>query len=209
MPSSTGSSSLLQAPRPVGGPRLMPWASLEGFSTADTNTHVELPRVARYQKQRAPSHPPREGHGHMTAFDPSGPEDDGTDRERYDGIDAQRFEQEFGESLSEVLDLGTWSSGPDFPALHERLDREVEEAVRQEDRVARQLPTPLRSWLAAPPRHNVPPLAGIHPVSPEILEKVHRTTLFTGDVEACDGTVLVHDSVALTIIQLGICLVSY
>src|SRR5262245_13664415 len=163
MRSSTGSSSLLQSPRPVGGPRLMPWASLEGFSTADTNTHVELPRVARYQKQRAPSHPPREGHGHMTAFDPSGPEDDGTDRERYDGIDAQRFEQEFGESMGEGLDLGTGCPGPDSPAWRGRLAGEVEEAAGRGARVARATRPPPRSWCSDRTRHNVPPLAGIHP----------------------------------------------
>jgi hypothetical protein len=42
-----------------------------------------------------------------------------------------------------------------------------------------------------------------------MLERVHRGLLFTGAVEACDGTSLVHDSLALTIAQIGVSLVSY
>ena len=41
------------------------------------------------------------------------------------------------------------------------------------------------------------------------LEKIHRGTLFAGHVDACDSTVQVHESLALTIIQIGIALVGY
>jgi hypothetical protein len=145
----------------------------------------------------------------MIAFDPTASDEGSSGQERLDGIDAQQFEREFAEKLDEVLDLKTWSSGPDFPALYERLDREVEEAARQEDRTAQAIRDRIFPWIKDRTRRNAPPLAGHHQLSPEVVEKVHRTTLFTGDVEACDGTVLVHDSVALTIIQLGVCLISY
>jgi hypothetical protein len=145
----------------------------------------------------------------MTAFHPSAPDEDGFGEERLDGINVQRFEREFKEKLEKVLDLRTWSSGPDFPALYEGLEREVEEAARQDDRVARAIRDQVFPWIKDRTRRNVPPLAGHHELSPEVLEKIHRTTLFTGEVEACDGTVLVHESIALTIIQLGVCLVSY
>jgi hypothetical protein len=41
------------------------------------------------------------------------------------------------------------------------------------------------------------------------LERVHRGLLFNGGVEACDGTRVVHDTLPLTITQIGVCLVSY
>src|SRR6266542_1033945 len=51
----------------------------------------------------------------MTTFDPSVSDEDDSGQGRFDGIDAKQFEREFGEPLGEVLDLKTWSSGPDFP----------------------------------------------------------------------------------------------
>ena len=47
------------------------------------------------------------------------------------------------------------------------------------------------------------------PVSLDELERIHRATLFAGRVEACDSAVQVHESLALTIIQIGLALVSY
>jgi hypothetical protein len=123
-------------------------------------------------------------------------------------VDAD-FEREFGESLDEVLDLGTWSSGPDLAALYERLDDEIGDALAQERRVASGVRDQLLDRISDRGRPSAPPLAGVHALTVEQLEKIHRTTLFAGDVEACDGTVLVHETVALTIIQLGICLISY
>ena len=119
------------------------------------------------------------------------------------------FERQFGEPLRRVLDLDTWHPGSDIPALYERLDREIRGAVEQEDRVVTGLRAAVLPKIKNRGRKGAPPLAGVWPVPLETLEKVHRTTLFAGEVEACDGTVLVHDSLALTIIQLGVCLISY
>jgi hypothetical protein len=119
------------------------------------------------------------------------------------------FERQFGEPLRRVLDLNTWHPGSDIPALYERLDREIRSAVEQEDRVVAGLRAAVVPRIKDRSRKGAPPLAGVWNVSLETLEKVHRTTLFAGEVEACDGTVLVHDSLALTIIQLGVCLISY
>src|SRR5581483_11378818 len=44
---------------------------------------------------------------------------------------------------------------------------------------------------------------------PEALRLVHRGLLFNGGVEACDGTVQVHDTLPLTVYQVGVSLVSY
>jgi hypothetical protein len=120
------------------------------------------------------------------------------------------FQREFGESLARVLDLETWHSGTDLDHLYERLqlDSEVGQALQQEDRVASAIRTNLFPELRKG-RVNLPPLAGHHRLEVADLEKVHRGTLFAGHVEACDGTVQVHDSLALTIIQLGVGVVSY
>jgi hypothetical protein len=41
------------------------------------------------------------------------------------------------------------------------------------------------------------------------LEAAHRGVLFNGAIEACDGTMVNHDSLVLTVTQIGLCLVSY
>jgi hypothetical protein len=38
---------------------------------------------------------------------------------------------------------------------------------------------------------------------------VHRKVLFSGELETCDGTTATHDTLLLTVTQIGICLVSY
>ncbi len=42
-----------------------------------------------------------------------------------------------------------------------------------------------------------------------MIERVHRGLLFNGAVEACDGTRLMHDTLPVTIAQIGVSLVSY
>jgi hypothetical protein len=117
------------------------------------------------------------------------------------------FETDFGESLAAVLDIGTWSTGEDLGEMYERISTEVEAAVRQEARVR----NPLRSRLlpqigkaASAPRG-----AGVFRASVDDLVRVHRGLLFTGAVEACDGTRFTHDTLPLTVTQIGVALVAY
>jgi len=41
------------------------------------------------------------------------------------------------------------------------------------------------------------------------IEKAHKGFLFNGGVEACDGISMAHDTLPLTITQIGVCLTSY
>src|SRR5207248_3748085 len=58
-------------------------------------------------------------------------------------------------------------------------------------------------------RPGAPKNAGVHPVNWDLLARIHRGLLFNGGVEACDGTVHVHETLPLTIYQVGVSLVSY
>src|SRR5262249_24460045 len=51
--------------------------------------------------------------------------------------------------------------------------------------------------------------AGYWPVPLEEIQSVHRGLLFNGATDCCDGTMQQYDSLALTIYQIGVCLVSY
>jgi len=141
------------------------------------------------------------------------------DRDRREPDEADRsadaaasgFVETFGEPLERVLDLGTWRGGTDLQGLYERLelDSRIGEAIAQEDQAAAAIRAELLPRLRDRSRPSAPPLAGMWPIKLDELEKIHRGTLFAGHVDACDGTVQVHESLALTIIQIGIALVGY
>lgn len=125
--------------------------------------------------------------------------------------DNSGFAQAFGEPLERVLDLDTWHGGTDLHGLYERLemDTRIGEALVEEDRAALAIRHAILPKLRDRSRPHAPPLAGYWRLDLAELEKVHKGTLFAGHVDACDSTVQVHESLALTIIQIGIALVGY
>jgi hypothetical protein len=115
---------------------------------------------------------------------------------------ARDFRDGFDEELSRVLDVAQWQTGWDVTRESARIDREVKEALDAE--------TVAQRWT----RENLFPRlfatgGGVYRVRRDVIEAVHRGLLFRGGVEACDGTVAVHDTLPLTIYQIGVSLVSY
>ena len=58
-------------------------------------------------------------------------------------------------------------------------------------------------------RPDAPAEAGVYRASVEQLASVHRKVLFPGRLETCDGTVINHETLLLTVTQIGVCLLSY
>jgi hypothetical protein len=121
--------------------------------------------------------------------------------------DADDFRASFGEDLQQALDLNTWHTGWDPAREFARIDHEVREAVAQEDEYQRRTRTDLFPKLFDPA--TAPPGGGVYDADRDVLRLVQRGLLFNGGVEACDGTVHVHDTLPLTIYQVGVSLVSY
>src|SRR5260370_12613344 len=121
-------------------------------------------------------------------------------------VTAAAFRRGFGEALADVLDLATWRPG-DLLREYDRIEREVREAVHDERDVHR------RTRQRIFPLLNHPGLApqggGVFEAKRDLLARIHSGLLFAGAVEACDGTVDVHDTLPLTIYQVGVSLVSY
>jgi hypothetical protein len=117
------------------------------------------------------------------------------------------FKAATGESIERTLDLSTWQAGVDLGALYQRLEAEVGPALEQERRVQnvvrREVFPLLRNAIDAPTE------AGVHQARPADLEEVHRKVLFSGQLDTCDGTSITHDTLLLTVTQIGICLISY
>jgi hypothetical protein len=126
---------------------------------------------------------------------------------RASGATAEAFAASFGEPLERVLDLATWHAGGDMAREYERVADVIERAVRvetaRETRVREQVVKKLRTFGGAPPE------AGYWPVTVEEIRDTHHGLLFNGATDCCDGTVQKFDSLAVTIYQIGACLVSY
>jgi len=122
-------------------------------------------------------------------------------------ITSDEYEEAHGETLARTLDLDTWQRGGDLDQVYARLEREVAEAVTKEGEHQQRVREIIFPLLRTRP--GAPPGAGVYRCSLDRLEDVHRKVLFNGAAEACDGTVVSHDTLPLTITQIGVCLVSY
>jgi hypothetical protein len=122
-------------------------------------------------------------------------------------ITPRDFRESFGEELTRTLDLDTWRAGQDLSQEYSRIEAEVREAVLREDAllqgIRREIFPRLGGFASAPKG------AGVYEAKTGDLEKIHRGLLFNGGVEACDGTVQTHDTLPLTVYQIGVSLVSY
>jgi hypothetical protein len=126
-------------------------------------------------------------------------------------LDGTGFERAFGESLDKVLDLSTWHGGTDLAGLYERieLDARIGAAIATEDQAAATIRESFLPELADRSRPGAPPLSGVWRVDLAELERVHKAMLFAGDVDGCASTVHAHETLAASVIQIGIALVSY
>lgn len=117
------------------------------------------------------------------------------------------FESAFGEPLERTLDLDTWRPAAELANMYERVQREVSDAVRHETDMHRQIRERIFPLLRSRP--GKPKAGGLFRATTEEIETVHSRLLFNGGVEACDGTIAVHDTLPMTISQIGVSLVSY
>ncbi|MBY0528472.1 MAG: hypothetical protein K2R98_34090 [Gemmataceae bacterium] len=117
------------------------------------------------------------------------------------------FHESFGEDLRGVLDVNTWRVGADLSQEYTRIEQEVRSAVEREDvhqqRIRDHVFPKLRIG------DNLPKNVGDHLARRDLIERVYHGLLFNGGVEACDGAVQVHETLPLTIYQIGVSLVSY
>lgn len=122
-------------------------------------------------------------------------------------VSSQTFEDQFGETIQQTLDIDQWRLGENVDQEYERIRREVTEAESTETAMDRKIRERLFPRLAA--AENMPKNAGLHEAALDDIASVHRGLLFNGGVEACDGIIQIHETLPLTIYQMGISLVSY
>jgi len=129
------------------------------------------------------------------------------DEPRATPVAADEYREATGETLERTLDLATWQDTPDFQQIYDRMSAEVAEAVEQEKRARNVVRDVIFPKLGSQP--GAPESAGVYQATPAQIEQKHRGVLLNGKIEACDGTAATHDTLVLTVTQLGVCLTSY
>jgi hypothetical protein len=126
---------------------------------------------------------------------------------RPSGATADAFQASFNESLENVLDLKTWHMGEDQTVEYARIAGYVTQAAATESaqqvRVREHVVEKLHKIKGAPLE------AGYWPVPVDEIRAAHTGLLFNGATDCCDGTVDEHDTLPLTVYQIGVALVSY
>jgi len=119
---------------------------------------------------------------------------------------SDEFAAAYGESLRDVLDVESWHTGEDLGAMYERIASEVAGAVGQERRIHGRIRERVFAHLEA---HPPIPGAGLYRATLDQVRRAHEGLLMTGAVEACDATRHAHETLPLTVVQIGVSLVSY
>ena len=122
-------------------------------------------------------------------------------------VDPHAYASAYGEPIDATLNIDSWHSGGDLEGLYQRLEAEVQSSVQFEDAQRELIRRTVLPRLRTRP--GAPTCAGCYRATRADLERTHQTLLFNGAVEACDGTSVEHDTLPVTITQIGVCLVSY
>jgi hypothetical protein len=123
------------------------------------------------------------------------------------GSPPDEFEEAYGEKFDRLVDLSTWTKGEDLGSAYGRLEAEVAQAVAAETEMTKKVRQVVFDRLRM--LSDLPDKAGRHVAKTSDLHSIHTGLLFNGGVEGCDGTSVTHDTLPLTITQIGVCLVSY
>jgi len=118
-----------------------------------------------------------------------------------------QFDEGLAREFAAALDLSTWTSGERLNELSERLERDVALAARHEGDMGPKIISVLREALRSAPDRSRE--SGVWDLTPELITDACRNVLFNGNVEACDGTRIVVNTLPVTVVQIGICLTSY
>lgn len=116
-------------------------------------------------------------------------------------------QREFEEAIVSSLDLSTWRMEIDLSSVYDRIEYEVLQAVRQEESAIKIIRNEILPQLKI--ERPELPFSGIQKFTVDQIEKAHRGLLFNGGVTAVDATRVTHDTLPITITQIGVCLVSY
>lgn len=121
-------------------------------------------------------------------------------------IPAEEIERALDEPFSHTLDVASWDRDLTQAAL-EKLETQIVEAVEQEHEIVKVVRREIFPHIAGD--EGAPASAGVYQATLDDIDRAQRNVLFNVGVAAVDGTVKTHDTLPLTITQIGVSMVSY
>jgi hypothetical protein len=121
-------------------------------------------------------------------------------------IPTTEIEAALGEPFTDTLDVASWDRGLTNAAL-DKLETQIAEAVRQEHQIVKTVRKEIFPLIAT--GEGAPACAGVYQATLEDIDAAQRGVLFNGGISAVDGAVKTHDTLPLTVTQIGVSLVSY
>lgn len=111
------------------------------------------------------------------------------------------------DDVARLLDPSSWMEAAGLLDTYAAMEREVSAAIRDERRLVREIrqrlfPQIEISGLAGD-------ISGVYRAEPSQVEAVQNGLLINGNVEACHGVGMTHRTLALTFVQIGVCMVRY
>jgi hypothetical protein len=122
-------------------------------------------------------------------------------------VESNEFLAQCGQTIQQALDIRQWHNALDLAAADERLERDLLEGLDQQDNLDKQTRERLFPLIDKQP--NRPKDAGVYQAKAAHLRRAQAASLLNGGVEACDGVSVVHDTLPLTVTQIGVCMMSY
>ncbi len=122
-------------------------------------------------------------------------------------VTAAEIERALGQTVSAALDLGRWDEGGGVEGLLGRLPRAVVTAVREGGRLRAAIRG--RVLRALPEFPDAPPGAGVYRAADHFLASARRHVLLNGAITAAQGACAGHDTLAATLVSVGVCLARY
>jgi hypothetical protein len=122
-------------------------------------------------------------------------------------VESNEFLAQCGQTIEEALNIRQWHNALDLAAADERLERDLLEGLDQQDNLDKQARQRLFPLIDQQP--NRPKDAGVYKANAAQLRRAQAASLLNGGVEACDGVSVVHDTLPLTVTQIGVCMMSY
>lgn len=124
-----------------------------------------------------------------------------------DDEDQTRTFAQLSESIENLLDFETWTDPQDLNEVYTRLAKQIKEESRRDERMAAEIRQRVLPLIRE--RSKAPKGAGLYNISPEQVRWAQSHLLFNGATLAADGTVVAHDTLLMTMAQIGVCTVSY
>ena len=115
----------------------------------------------------------------------------------------------FEDALINSLDMDSWVTGVNLAELYEGINQDIiKSALQNEAKSDKIIRAELFPKIIGSLK-NIDPSIAHHQFSSFMIEQAHLGLLFNGATEAVDGTLVTHDTLPLTIAQIGVCSVSY